>query len=355
MECSAHRVWGAARGFTGVSKTAVLRACLAGLAAVLATAPLHAISASTRPAGFVRTAVSGGSPSRHATTLIASPLLLSAVHTGRIQHARAASGAFELASETVSGLPLPALDSSRPHAVFVTSGTFSGLVFRVTGGSTRTITVENRGFDLTRILAEGDTFEVRPLHTFKTLFGHDAATVPFTAAADAGRADQLLVLRDGAWRVYWFTGSTWRRAGSPGDAGDDVVLPHDGIVVYRRTPGAAEVRFVGEAPAGDAILAIPAGAVSMVPNPFPVEVSLAELGLEMVAGWRCHARAELADQVQVCAGQTWRTYWHDGAGWVSSTGPADDSTIAPGAAMLVVRQTGDDPAPYALITRPYPW
>lgn len=355
MECTAHRIWGAARVFTGVSKTAAFRASLVAASLILAAEPARAISASTQPAGFVRASVTGGSPSHQATSLIGTPLLLPAVYAGRVQQARAAAGASEISARAASGTLLPRLDASQPHAVFVTSGDFSGFVFPVIEGSARSVTIENHGFDLAHILAEGDAFEIRPLHTFRTLFGGDAATVPFRAATDAGHADQLLVLREGAWRAYWFSGSTWRRSGSPDDAGDDAILPHDAIVVYRRASSPTEVRFVGEAPSRDAILAIPAGSVSAVANPFPVEVGVGELGLESMSGWRSHVRAEFADQVQVCDGGTWRTFWHDGTRWMSAAGPAADASVDAGAGILVARASGEDPNPYALIPRPYAW
>ena len=354
MESSAHRAWGATSGFTGVLKTAAGRACLLGALLLASGSSAFAVGASTAPAGFVRTTVAAAAhPSRQATSLIATPLLNAPVYVGRVASARAASGATEISSQSVSVSRPDCFDCSRPHAVFVTSGVFAGFSFRVLATSPRGITVDAQGFDLSEILAEGDAFEVRPLHTFRSLFGGDAATVPFTAAADAARADQLLVNRDGSWRAYWFTGSTWRRAGSAGDAGDDVILPQDGIVVYRRAACAVEVRFVGDAPATDAVVAVPAGAVSTVGNPFPTDAAIGEFGFETVSGWRCSPQADEADQIQVCSGNTWRTYWHDGAQWKNSAGSAADPTIPAGTAMIVVRKAGDAANPFALIARPY--
>jgi uncharacterized protein (TIGR02597 family) len=354
MESSAHRLWGAASGFTGVLKTSASRACVLGALLAATVAPLHAVSVATAPAGFVRTSISPAvSANRYSTSLIATPLLNAPVYVGRVASARAASGASEIASQAGSASRLDGIDCSRPHAVFVTSGVFAGFTFRVLGTSSHTITVDALGFDLRQILAPGDNFEVRQLHTFRTLFGSDAASVPFAAAADATRADQLLIQRDGQWRAYWFTGSAWRRAGSAADAGDDVILPQDGIVVYRRATTAVDVRFVGDAPATDAVVAVPAGAISTVANPFPIDAGIGEFGFETVSGWRCAAQVEQADQVQVCAGNAWRTYWHTGTTWTSTSGTATDATIPAGSGMIVVRKAATAANPFALITRPY--
>lgn len=354
MEVIAHRVWGAASGFTGVLKSAVSRACLVGVALAVSTPALHAVSASTAPAGFVRTTVAAAAtPGRYATSLIATPLLQAPVYVGRVDSARAASGATEISSQSVSTSRPDCFDCSQPHAVFVTSGVFAGFSFRVLATTSQGIKVDALGFDLSQILAPGDAFEVRPLHTFKSLFGDDRRSVPFAAAADAARADQLMINRGGQWHAYWFTGSTWRRAGSTADAGDDVILPQDGIVVYRRATTAVDVRFVGDAPATDAVVSVPAGTISTVANPFPTDVTIGELGFETVTGWRSAARLDQADQVQVCAGNLWRTFWHDGASWQASSGTTSDTTIAAGAAMIVVRKAGDSANPFALIERPY--
>lgn len=354
MEGFAHRSWGAATGFTGVLRSSAGRVCLLGALLAASAAPLRAASVATAPAGFVRTSVSPAiSANRYSTSLIATPLLNAPVYVGRVASARAASGANEIASQAVGTSRLDGIDCSRPHAVFVTSGVFAGFTFRVLGTSSRSITVDALGFDLGQILAQGDSFEVRELHTFRTFFGSDAASVPFGAASDAARADQLLIQRDGQWRAYWFTGSAWRRAGSAADAGDDVILPQDGIVVYRRATTAVDVRFVGDAPATDAVVSVPAGAVSTVANPFPTDATIGEFGFETVSGWRCAAQADQADQVQVCSGEGWRTYWHTGATWTSSVGAAVDAKIPAGTGMIVVRKAATAANPFALITRPY--
>lgn len=320
-----------------------------GLAAV---AEAHAVSAATAPAGFVRATIAAGNGARTSTSLIGSPLLNAPVYAGRVGLVTHALSATRIASERVSGSRLGAINLSRPHAIFVTSGAFAGFSFRVVAAEGGAVSVESEGFDLTQILEAGDTFEIRPLHTVRTLFGSAPGEVPFAGASDASRADQLLIRRDGAWRAYWFTGSTWRRSGSAGDAGDDVILPQDGIVVYRRAASATQVRFFGDAPATDAVIAAPAGAISTVANPFPVAVGLAELGLETLSGWRCAENVEAADQVQVSSGNTWLTFWFDGARWRNSTG-LPEATIDAGAAVLVVRKPSAAANPFALIGRPY--
>jgi uncharacterized protein (TIGR02597 family) len=326
------------------------------LGALLATAvaPLRAVSSATAPAGFVRTSIPAAiSANRYSTSLIATPLLNAPVFVGRVTSARAASGASEIASQAVSASRLDGINRNRPHAVFVTSGVFAGFTFRVLGTSSHSVTVDALGFDLGKILAPGDSFEVRELYTFRTLFGSEAANVPFAAATDAAQADQLLIQRDGQWRAYWFTGSVWRRTGSAADAGDDVILPQDGIVVYRRATTAVDVRFVGDAPATDAVLSVPAGAISTVANPFPVDAGIGEFGFETVSGWRCAAQVDQADQVQVCAGNTWRTFWHTGTTWASTAGTTPDGAIPAGSGMIVIRKAASESNPFALVTRPY--
>ncbi|MBE2212342.1 MAG: TIGR02597 family protein [Opitutaceae bacterium] len=314
----------------------------------------RATTVATAPAGFVRTTVgAASSANRYSTSLIATPLLNAPVYAGRVASARAASGATEIASQSVNVARPDCFDISQPHAVFVTSGVFAGFTFRVLGASAQGITVDGLGFDLAQILAPGDTFDVRPLHTFRSLFGDVAARVPFTAAPDAAHADQLLIQRDGTWRAYWFTGSVWRRAGSTVDAGDDVILPQDGIVVYHRTASAVDVRFLGDAPSTDAVISVPAGAVSTVANPFPVDATIGEFGFETVSGWQCAAQPDQADQVQVCEGNAWRTYWHNGTTWTHTAGTTDGANIPAGTAMIVVRKASPAANPFALVTRPY--
>lgn len=354
MEGTAHTLWGAASGFTGVLKTAAGRLGALALLAAVPAAPLAAISASTAPMGFVRATVAAAeSSASHTPSLIATPLLQAPVFTGRFDRARAASGAVELIHQPGTPMRPDCFDAGRPHAVFVTSGVFSGFVFRVRGNGPEGIRVDAQGFELGEILAPGDRFEVRPLHTFKSLFGADAATVPFTAAEDAAHADQLMICRDGVWRAYWFTGSIWRRTGAPGDAGEDALLPQDGIVVYRRATSAVAVRFVGEAPATDAVLSMPAGAVSAIANPFPTDAAIGEFGFEVVSGWQCHPRHDQADQVQVRTAGAWRTFWHDGQDWRDSAGLATPLTIPAGTAMIVVRRASAAANPFALVARPY--
>ena len=349
MEGSAHHLWGAVSDFTGVLPTLGMRLGLLGLVLAVASPEARAISASSAPAGFVRTPIAAGTGTRSATSLIGSPLLQAPVYAGRIT--RIASSA-QVTCQAIT-IPQTAVDLSKPHGLFVTSGDFAGFTFRILSGTTRELTVETQGFDLSRVLAPEDTFEVRPLHTLRSLFGDDASRVPFAAGLDASRADQLMVRRESGWRAYWFTGSAWRRTGMAGDAGDDVLLPQDGIVVYRRHATATEVRLVGEVPTCDAVMSMPAGAISVMAHPFPAAMSLAELGLETTAGWRCAATAEDADQVQVCVNNSWRTYWYDGAGWRTDTGGLGVPTVEPGAALLIARKPNIAANPFALVTRPY--
>lgn len=352
MERTTHRGWGAADGFTGVLKRAGAVALVLG-AMVATSSELSATSAASIPAGYVRCALQSGSATHTGTTALGVPLLNAPLYAGKVIEAHGFSSTAEIQAQTVdAGTPAP-IDVSRPCAVFVTSGSFAGFTFRLTAYSTTGFKVDSRGFELSQLLSPGDTFEVRPLHTLRSLFGSDAASVAFAGAAEASRADQLMIQRDGVWRTYWFTGSMWRRTGSAADAGDDVLLPQDGIVVYRRGLEAAAVRFLGEAPMQDAVISVPAGAVSTVANPFPTPVSLAELGLETASGWICASRMDSADQVQICQANTWKTFWHDGSTWRASTGESCAPTIAPGTALLVVRKPAAAANPYALVERPY--
>lgn len=353
MERLAHRVWGATAGLTGVLQTRFARAFALVAMVALGGSELGAVSASTAPGGFVRATVDAGSATRHGTSLVASPLLNAPAFAGRVGSARTVGNTSTIKADSASGLRPSCIDATTPHAVFVTSGDFAGFVFRVLETSRDTITVDGQGFDLGRVLEPGETFDVRPIHTLATLFGNDATSVAFTAAGDASRADQLLVQRNGTWRAYWFTGSRWRQSGSARDAGDDVILPNEGIVIYRRSTTALDLRFVGEAPAQDAVLSMPAGAVSTVANPFPIDVAIGELGLETVAGWQCGARMEQADQVQLCVANRWVTFWHDGSRWTSSASSNAADTIPAGAAFLVVRRPTGTDNPFALVARPY--
>lgn len=249
--------------------------------------------------------------------------------------------------------------SSNPHIIRVLSGVSEGRQFRIASHTADTLTLTTNGVDIQTAIASGDRYEILPVDTLATLFGQNGGTL--ATNSNSTLADNI-ILRNAAgtgYLTYYNNGSNWLRQDTGGTLQNNTpVLPEQGLLLVRRAGTALPITVTGAVPTTRLKTDLPQNRISLIANRFPVDRTLASLGLHAVNGWKSNADSQQADNVILrnSAGTGYLTYYHNGTNWLrTDTGGTlqNNALLRIGAAMLVVRRPGtnitfDEPLPYSL-------
>jgi uncharacterized protein (TIGR02597 family) len=243
--------------------------------------------------------------------------------------------------------------ASNPHVIRLLSGASKGRQYRVASNTTDTLTLTTGSIDLTTGVASGDRFEILPVTTLQSLFG---ATAPsLLTNADSNVADNVLLRGSFGWLTYYNDGTQWLRQGGGSTVQNTTAIsPEQGLLFVRRSTSPLTFTVTGAVPMTNQKTDFAASKITAFGNRFPVDVTLAALGLGQLPGWVASSDSTAADNVLVRGSFGWLTYYYDGANWLreGNGGTTQNQTNIPtGTAMLIVRRgstdvTADQPLPY---------
>ena len=226
-----------------------------------------------------------------------------------------------------------------PYGVRITSGTYAGVMFVITGNTTNQLTVQTDGVDLTTVLSGTETVSVIPLDTLGTLFG--TSSVPFKSGTTAASADVIFIWSGTGWLAYFHNGTNWRRSGS-GLNQNNTVIPLDvGLFIQRKDITDLSLTITGNVRSASARRFIKPNASTFLANPFPVDMTFANSGFRTSNAWQTGASAAAADSVYLWNGTGWQVYFHNGTSWRrAGSGLNQDATAIPaGSPMFVLRRS----------------
>jgi hypothetical protein len=237
------------------------------------------------------------------------------------------------------------------------TGTAVEKQFRILSNTSDTLTVVS-GTDLTGVAA-GDQYQIFAAETLQSLFGGNGQINGQTlnTRGDSTLADNILLRTGSSWNTYFNDGTQWLKQGTGSPSNTVAVPPEQGFVFVHRGGTAYTFTALGVVPITNLKTDFPASSTSSFGNRFPVDTTLAGLGLQQLAGWNKSGDSTLADNVLLKnpTGGGWSTFYHDGNQWLKQgTGtPSDTQPIAIGTSVVVVRRAGslvtlEQTLPYSL-------
>jgi len=153
-------------------------------------------------------------------------------------------------------------------------------------------------------------------------------------------------------------GGFWAKVGGGAtNFNNHAVLPEQGFLLVRRPSSDFTFTGLGAVPTTNLRTDFPANTIVNFSNRFPVDTTLAGLGLDALPGWINSNTASAADQVLIRSGGAWLTFFHTanpGGFWAKVGGGATNFNTQPiftGTSVVVVRRPGTN---ITLVqTRPY--
>ena len=228
------------------------------------------------------------------------------------------------------------------HVIRMTTGTAVGKQFRIASNTADTLTLVN-GTDLTGVAA-GDQYQIFAAETLQSLFGANGQNngQSVNTNADPSIADNVLLRSGSTWTTYFNDGTQWLKQGTGTPSNTVAIPPEQGFVFVHRAGTAYVFTGLGAVPITDLKTDFPANTITSFGNRFPVDTTLAGLGLDQLAGWNKNADPTLADNVLIRIGSTWSTFYHDGTQWLKQgTGsPSNTQSIPIGTSVVVVHRAG---------------
>jgi hypothetical protein len=224
----------------------------------------------------------------------------------------------------------------------MTTGTAIGKQFRIASNTADTLTLVN-GSDLTGVAA-GDQYQIFAAETLQSLFGANGQNNGQTVntSADPSVADNVQLRSGSAWTTYYNDGTQWLKQGTLTPSNTVAVPPEQGFVFVHRAGTAYTFTALGAVPITNLKTDFSPNTISSFGNRFPVDTTLAGLGLDQLAGWNKNSDPAVADNVLIRIGSTWSTFYHDGTQWLKQgTGsPSNTQAIPTGTSVVVVRRAG---------------
>jgi hypothetical protein len=289
------------------------------------------------PVGGMAISVAAGTPTAPFTTTFSVPIYdvpaATGITTGVISGVTATTVTVANAGWTSGALVLPGF----PYAVRFLSGQSEGLTLTITANTSDTLSVT--GVNLSTLnVAAGDRFTVFPIDTLNTLFGSS------TLLGGATPADADIVTLSGTLEIsYYYSTSrnSWLRTSGPTtDRGATPILPHTAVSITRKS-GSVPLVFLGQVPTSRAMISVANSGSTYTNTGFPTAVTLGTLAVQSkIAGWVSSATPTSADLVGINSGGIWSYYFHNGANWQRTSGPAtnrDSVSIPAGAAIQIFR------------------
>jgi len=331
---------------------------LLGLAVL--KAPAQSVVQS-EPFGYVKINITAGTGTTKKSSLVSIPLLeeasISGKASGRITGVTATTISASGAGWTAGQLSTVAA----PYLIEITSGAAKGRMLLLsttpanTANTADTVTIAaeeaTRVGDLTNLgvsagLENGDTYRIRPVDTLSSLFGTPESTL-VQGGTSANAADTITIVANGSSATYFYnTGVApprWSRValGSP-DASHTPIPPYAGVQYARIADTDLEFIVTGKVPSGQREVSIKNSGVTLLAPFWPVNQTLAGLGIQNTPNWTSGASAAAADTVVLSSGGSVNTFFHDGANWkrVILGSPQANTNVVPVGASLLINKKG---------------
>lgn len=349
-------------------------ALAAGAALIFSAASAQTSDAPTEPTGFARIDIAAGTGTTKRTSLVSIPLLEDVTITGRASGRITDVGANTI---TVSGAGWTAGALSSPAAPYlleITSGMAQGrmlLISTVTANTTDTVTIEAneaaRSGDLQNLgivtgAENGDTFQLRPVDTLSSFFGTPDGTGILGGASPATADTVTLVVNGSATTYFYHTGVNpprWSRVGlGSQDASNVPIPPYAGLQYGRLGSTPLALMTMGRMPSGARQVAVKNSGITLLSSYWPVQQTLAEMGVHNLPNWKSGVSAEEADTVVLSSAGSATTYFHDGSNWrrVGLGGPVSDAVVVSAGTSVMINKKGSETgfatyqhtAPYSL-------
>jgi len=311
--------------------------CLAGNAFAQTSVP-------SIPVGSIDVVIPAADPSQPSMKALSVPFNNVPSYVGGIYSLDASN------KLSVTGAPWVSGDMvSVPTYVRLKSGLGKGRFFLVNSNTSSQVTLDTGGFTLVSSPAEnpnqiqvnvGDKVECIPASTLGTLFG--ANSTQLQTGANATLADNVLLYDGTRWKVYFHDGTTWRNPQADGSQNNVVIPPNTGFFVRHRGASPLTLVFSGIVPTTPEAVGLSKGSSRFTGNRFPMDSTLAGLGLQSTQGWTSGVNASAADGVKLWNGVKWEHYYYNGTNWrkAGSILNYDDVAVPAGSGIYVVRQKG---------------
>jgi uncharacterized protein (TIGR02597 family) len=316
-------------------------AALGGLATIsnaqsVATTPVGAMTVSIQPnaytfigPAFYRPAVYQGSVSAISGDGLTISISTSALTAG-------SANQVTIGSEQVP-----------QYFVEVLDGTDIGAQIPVISNTANSITLNENA---STFLGAGHKFRLIPYHTLSSLF---PAGGGLTGGISAASADEIFIYSPtgGAKSYFYRTSSSQWRQGTV-DNNLRPILPNQGIYIQRKQSTAVPYTLIGNVKDGTTALDIAVG-YNLVPNPYPVPVTLEASGLytaDAATGLKSGLSAANADEITIYQndGSSLTYFYRNGTGWRNGSTNVTNVPIPAGATVLINRKAGGVPFSWVL-------
>jgi len=308
------------------------------------------------PFGYVKINITAGAGTSKKTSLVSIPLLeeasISGNATGRITGVTATTISASAAGWTAGELSAAAT----PHLIEITSGVAKGrmlLISTATANTADTVSISSeeatRVGDLTNLgivtgADNGDTYRIRPVDTLSSFFGTPESTL-VQGGTSASNADTITIVVNGSASTHFYstTAGRWTRVGlGGGDSSNVPIPPYAGVQYARIANPPLEFIVTGKVPSGDREVSIKNSGVTLLAPFWPVNQTLADLGIQNTPNWTSGASAAAADTLVLSSGGSVSTFFHDGTNWkrVALSSPTANTNVVPVGASIMINKKG---------------
>lgn len=319
---------------------------------------IHA--ASSAVVGYVTLHIDAATETSPKISTISLPLYAPISGNGAVTGRLTGVGASTLTNSGAGWSANAFSQSAQPHLVKITSGPAAGRIFKISANTATNLTVDNQGTNLTSlgiaVGATGDTYEIFPADTIRTVFGAPSDGVVGGTSPDT--ADQVQILNAaGDWEVYYFNtnSNAWVASENSANSDNRVIRPDEGIVYLRRGTTPLKIVLTGRVPDTTSRIVIRNSGASALGSTWPIDTTLATSGIREMSGW-VSGPVATADQVQIYSPtKGWRSFYHDGTNWMR-VGPAiisNNEPIAAGTAVVLARRGSSSDTTILTQNQPY--
>jgi hypothetical protein len=271
--------------------------------------------------------------------------LITAVTTDSISNSNA-----DWAAGALSG-------AAAPYLIQITSGDARGKMFLIASNvanTANTVTISADDLaegDLVAMgLKAGDGYKIFPCDTLGSFFG-TPSTTGILGGVNAKAADVVTIVVNGLPKNYFFhTGPTqnkWveNRPGFP-DGSNTPLRPYYGLLYARQGADPLPLVVTGGVPTVIRSVAIKNSGTTLLAQYWPVNSTIADLGLQSMPDWQSGANARVADTILIAAegGGAPKTYFYNGTNWLENRPgfPISNTTPIPlGSSVQVGKRAGD--------------
>jgi uncharacterized protein (TIGR02597 family) len=331
----------------------VLRPALAAAVFALTASGLHAQVFSI-PSGYVTINIKPSpNGSAFAISQFSIPLQPAAAITGQTSGRIASVSANEISIASAGWTAGALSTATAPYFVKVTSGPAIGRIFAITANTATDLTLNTGSTNLTTLSiatgASGDTCELLPAFTIKSLFGTPTeGVVGGTNTQFVANQTDKIYMNDsaGVIRFYYYDtdAAQWRRPGSGSPQDNVVITPFSGVSYYRISTTPLSYVFTGKVPSTPVRVPIPTAGTTLMATYFPFSTTLSALGVQGLATWRkvgdAGVTVDNADRLLAEDGAgVLRTYYIEGGVWKRPGSGSNQGAIAipVGAAIYATR------------------